>query len=171
MKTIHLAQLLLPVLLTTFSNAGVLGQAADQGATLRVEGEVSQPLTLHAADLAKMKRTQLRAKDHDEKEHTFSGFVIADILQQAGATMGGQLRGKNMNKYLLVKAKDGYQVVFSLAELDSTFTDRTILLADEEDGRPIPADKGPFRIVVPGEKKHARWTWGVTTFQVRSTKD
>jgi len=170
MKTKYWVNPLLVFLLIALCQTVTLGQGVQEG-TLRVEGEVSQPLTFQAADLAKLKRTEVKAKDHDEKEHSFSGYVIADILQQAGAAMGPQLRGKNMNKYLLVKAKDGYQVVFALAELDSGFTDRTILLADRQDGKPIPADKGPFRIIVPGEKKHARWTWGVTSFLVRSAKD
>ncbi|HZE86357.1 MAG TPA: molybdopterin-binding protein [Puia sp.] len=159
------------ICLATLPHSFVQGQSADPQATLRVEGEVSQPATLQASDLVKMRRTEVRARDHDEKEHIFSGFVVADILQQAGATMGVQLRGKNMNKYLLVRSKDGYRAVFSLAELDSSFSDRTILLADREDGHPLAADKGPFRIIVPGEKKHARWTWGVTTFIVKSAKE
>ncbi|HMH20334.1 MAG TPA: molybdopterin-dependent oxidoreductase [Puia sp.] len=159
------------IALVTLIHSVAVGQGATQPPTLRVEGEVSQPLTLQSSDLAKINRIQVRATDHDGKEHGFSGFAVADILQKAGATMGSQLRGKNMNKYLLVRSKDGYQTVFSLAELDSSFTDHLILLADQEDGHPLPADKGPFRIIVPGEKKHARWTWGVTTFIVRSAKE
>jgi DMSO/TMAO reductase YedYZ molybdopterin-dependent catalytic subunit len=155
-------------LLVAFVQFFVRAQTAPAPATLRVEGEVAQPLTLQVADLAAMKHTVVRAKDHDEKEHSFSGVAVAEILQRAGTPLGSQLRGKNMTKFLLIKAKDGYQTIFTLAELDSSFTDRPIILADQVDGVPLSADKGPFRIIVPGEKKHARWTWGVTTFIVKS---
>jgi DMSO/TMAO reductase YedYZ molybdopterin-dependent catalytic subunit len=163
-----LPRMAMPFLLVAFIQPFVMGQTAPGPATLRVEGEVSQPLTLQAADLAAMKHIQVRAKDHDGKEHSFSGIPLADILLRAGAPLGSQLRGKNMTKYLLIRAKDGYQVIFTLAELDSSFSDRPIILADQVDGTPLPADKGPSQIIAPGEKKHARWTWGVTTFIVKS---
>src|SRR6266566_3373111 len=140
--------------LSTLTHSFAFGQAGAQPqTTLRVEGEVSHPITIQATDLAKMKRVQALATDHDGKEHNFSGFSIASILELAGAPLGSQLRGKNMNKYLLVISRDGYRTVFSLAELDSSFTSHTILLADQTDGHPLPADKGPFQIIVPGEKK------------------
>jgi DMSO/TMAO reductase YedYZ molybdopterin-dependent catalytic subunit len=100
-------------------------------------------------------------------DHTYSGVPLADLLTKAGAPLGPQLKGKQMTTYVLVRARDGYQVVFALPELDSAFTDRVILLADQADGQPLPTDKGPYRLVVPGEKKHARWIWGVTEIIVK----
>ena len=47
------------------------------------------------------------------------------------------MKGKNLTKYILVTASDNYQVVFALAELDKAFTDRTIHLADQVDGKPL----------------------------------
>jgi len=37
--------------------------------------------------------------------------------------------------YVLAEAQDGYQVVFSLGELDPTFIDNEILLADTANGK------------------------------------
>jgi hypothetical protein len=42
-------------------------------------------------------------------------------------------------------------------ELAPSFTDRTILLADRRDGKPLSDREGPLQVIVPGEKKHARW--------------
>jgi len=58
-----------------------------------------------------------------------------------------------MAQYVVVEAADGYRATFALAELDPTFTDRVILLADRRDGKPLSAQSGPLQIVVPGEKK------------------
>ena len=66
--------------------------------------------------------------------------------------MGKQLRGKNLAKFLLVTATDGYQVVFSLAELDTSFNEKEVILADKMDNKPIPSNPGPFQLIVPGEK-------------------
>jgi hypothetical protein len=58
-----------------------------------------------------------------------------------------------------------------LAELDSTFTDKTVILAYSVDGKPLPQGVGPFRIVVPGDKKPARSSFQVMSFVVRYAKE
>lgn len=139
--------------------------------SVKVGGEVTTPLTLTAADLTAMPRTTATARDKQGVPHTFSGVAIADILNKAGVTTGRQLKGKNLAKYLLVTCADNYQVVFSLAELDSSFTDRVVILADQEEGKPLPAGIGPFRLIVPGEKKPARNCFQVTALSVRFAKE
>ena len=67
---------------------------------------------------------------------------------------------------VLVGATDGYRAAFSLAELEPELTDRVILLADTKDGQPLPSREGPFRIIVPGEKRPARWVRQVNTVTV-----
>lgn len=140
-------------------------------AAVKVSGEVATPLTLTAAGLAKMKRTTVTLNDRDGKVHQYTGASMQEILEKAGVTTGKQLRGRNLTKYLLAKCADGYEVLFSLAELDSSFTDRTVILADVLDGGPLPAGKGPFRLVVPGEKKPARSSFQVTELVIRFAKD
>ncbi len=140
-------------------------------AFIKIEGEVTQPLTLYASDLALMQRAEVRVADREGKETTYSGVPVTEILQKAGATLGCELRGENLSKYLLIRAADGYEVLFSLAELDSAFTDRVVILADRADDKPLPAGKGPFRIIVPGEKKPARCIFEVTTLVVGFAKE
>lgn len=138
---------------------------------VKVSGEVTKPLTLYADDLAKMKHSNATMKDRDGKEHSYKGVPVQEILETAGVTTGKQLKGENLTKYLLVKCADGYEVIFSLAELDSSFTDRTVILADELEGKPLPVDKGPFRLVVPGEKKPARSSFQVTEMVIRFARE
>ena len=145
--------------------------AQNNGAIIKVSGEVTKPLSLSVSNIAKMKHTTAILKDHDGKQHTYAGVAIQDILNVAGVTTGSQLRGKNLTKYLLVKCADGYQVVFSVAELDSSFSNRVVILADELEGNPLPVAKGPFRLIVPGEKKPARSSFQVTEFVVKHAKD
>jgi len=49
-----------------------------------------------------------------------------------------------MTTYVLVEAADDYHVVFSLAELDSSFQDSEVLVADTMDGALLAPDQGPF---------------------------
>lgn len=122
-----------------------------------VEGEVLTPLKLSMEDLSRMEQTEVRANDRDGKEHIFKGVRLSTILDMAGVTMGKELRGENLTKYILIKAVDGYEVIFSLPEVDPEFTDQTVLLAYMVDGNPLKKGVGPFRIIAPNDKKQARW--------------
>lgn len=95
---------------------------------------------------------------------------LYDVLQKAGVTLGATLRGQNLTKYVLAEAADGYHVVFALVELDKEFTDKQIILADKVDGAPLPATEGPYRIIVPDEKKAARSIRQLTALKVAFAK-
>ena len=169
-------KVLLFVLTACMLTSATRAQTATNGSavtpvTVKVTGEVLKPLTLSATDLASMPRTTAMARDKQGVEHSFSGVALADIFKEAGVTTGRQLRGENLAKYVLVTCADNYQVVFSLAELDSSFTDRVVILADQMEGKPLAPGVGPFRIVVPGEKKPARNCFQVTAIAIKFAKD
>jgi len=140
--------------------------ATDSTVLVQVTGEVSHPLALSAEDLAKLPRQAVRAKRHDGVESQFEGVSLVEILAKAGVPVRNELRGPALALYLVVEAADGYRAVFALSELDPAFTDRVILLADRRDGQPISTRDGPLQIVVPGEKKHARWVRQVIRLKI-----
>jgi DMSO/TMAO reductase YedYZ molybdopterin-dependent catalytic subunit len=142
-------------------------QVPSAKASLRISGEVERQLTLGAEDLAKLPRRSVRAKDHGGKEPEFEGSPLVAVLTLAGVKFGEDLRGKNLELYLVVEAADGYRAVFALPELDPAYTDKVILLADKRDGKSMDAREGPLRIVVPDEKRHARWVRQVTGLVVK----
>jgi DMSO/TMAO reductase YedYZ molybdopterin-dependent catalytic subunit len=144
--------------------AGPAGEAA--AARLKVAGEVAHPLDWTAADLAKLPRVTVTAKAHDGKDATYEGVAISAILEKAGLPAGKELRGKAVALYLVVEASDGYCAVFALPELDPAFTERTIILADRRDGRPLGPREGPLQVIVPGEKRHSRWVRQVVALRI-----
>ncbi len=153
------------IAITYLSNAQGVKEAS-----VKVTGEVITPLDIKLSDLSQYPQTNVTRKDRDGKDHTYSGVILSAILQKAGVTLGKELRGENLTKYVLVNASDGYQVTFALAEFDKDFTDRQIILADKIDGKPLlPAD-GPFRIIVQDEKKPARCIKQVTAIKVQFAK-
>ena len=154
---------------------GQASQTARAGATpvgvvLSVGGEVEHALKLTAADLGKLPRLTVHAKDHNGKETTFEGVELGEVLKLAGVKFGEQLRGKSLALFLVAEAADNYRAVFALPELDHAFTDRVILLADRRDGKPLAAAEGPLRIVVPDEKREARWVRQTTSLTIRSAQ-
>ena len=124
--------------------------------TLTVGGSVPQAQRLTAASLSKLPRVTVKAKDHSGKESTFEGVSLVEVLKLAGVQFGESLRGKRLQEFLVVEATDGYKAVFALPEIDPAFTDRVIIQADR-DGVRLTDKEGPWQVVVPGEKRQARW--------------
>jgi hypothetical protein len=91
-------------------------------------------------------------------------------LKSAGVKFGKGLSGKALGDYLLVEASDGYRAVFVLPELDAAFTDAIVLLADHRDGKPLGERDGAQRVIVPHEKRHARWVRGVIALRVERAR-
>ena len=141
--------------------------AAAGEVVFRLGGDIEQPQQWTLDDLATLPRREVRARDRDGAEATFAGVALVDLLRLAGVPLGDKLRGSNLALYLLVEAADGYRVVFALPELDPVFMDRMVLLADHRDGQPLAATEGPLRLVVPGEKRYARWVRQVRVGTIR----
>ena len=135
------------------------------GQEISVQNGSSATIQLKAADIAALPHQDTTIDDQG-KTVKFTGVPLKVVLEKAGVTFGESLRGKQLARCLIVEAADGYRVVFALPELDPGFTDRVILLADQADGHALDNKQGPFRVIVPGEKRPARWVRQVTALRV-----
>ncbi len=139
--------------------------ALDTKPFVEITGAVKQALRLSADDLAKMSRATVRTTTHGT-ETKYEGVWLHELLRQAGVPQGNNLRGKALTGYVLAEAQDGYQVVFSLAELDPSFVDNEVLVADAADGKPLTGAQGAFRLVVGKDKPAARSVRMLTKLEV-----
>src|SRR5882757_9236953 len=144
--------------------AGLL-PAQDVQPTVQVTGAVKQTLNLSAGDLANMPRASVRATSNG-METVYEGVWLHEVLKRAGVPQGSELRGKALSSYVLAEAQDGYQVVFSLGELDPGFIDNEILLADTANSKPLFGAQGRFRLFVPKDKPGARSVRMLTRLEV-----
>ncbi len=133
--------------------------------TLQVINTDGHTTTLTAAQIAALPHLTVTGSDHGTAA-TFEGVPLATLLGMAGVQLGDKLRGPRMTEVLLVEATDGYKVVFALAELNPAFASGEIILADKRDGKPLDTKEGPFRVVVPGDERPARWVRQVTTLKI-----
>ena len=122
---------------------------------LTIGGDVARPLSVTADELKAMPRTKVEIKE-EGRAVAYDGVLAGEILKRAGAPLGGELRGNAVASYVVASARDGYQAVFSLAELDPGFTANDIIVADTRDGKPLFAYQGPFRLVAPKDSRGAR---------------
>lgn len=134
---------------------------------LEIGGDVSHPQVFSEQEWKGMKHVTVTATNtHDKKVSTFSGVPLLDILQSAGVPTGEGLRGKALTTCVIITASDGYKVMFSLAELDTGIGARQVIIADSEEGKPLPSTAGPLRLIVPEDKRPARWVRMVKTVRV-----
>lgn len=146
--------------------AAVLAAGQDAAApAVRVTGAVKQPLTLTAEDLLQMPRSTVKTHSNG-METVYGGVRLHEILKKAGATLGTELRGKALSSYVLAHAQDGYQALFSLAELDPSFTESEVLLADTANGKPLFGAQGRFRLIAPKDRPGARSVRMLTQIEI-----
>jgi DMSO/TMAO reductase YedYZ molybdopterin-dependent catalytic subunit len=85
---------------------------------LSVGGNVPKPFTLSLDEFRKLPHQTIQVmNEHEKKQETYEGVPLADLLKQAGAPQGEQIRGALMTTYVIAEGSDGYRALFSLAEL------------------------------------------------------
>lgn len=122
---------------------------------LVAESGTSSSITLDS--LRRMPQVELKGQIHDGPELVFRGPALDAVLALAGAPRGRELRGPALRLVVVAEARDGYAVVYSLAELSPDLGARRGIVALEQDGQPLSEKDGPLRIVLEGEKRPARW--------------
>ncbi len=126
-------------------------------------------LVFTATEFAALPRTELKLPAQGEqKEHRFAGVSMRELLVRVGAPLGEKMRGTGLMTGVIVHCKDNYDVLFALAEFDESFSARTIILADQDDGEMLPPSAAPFRVVTPGDKRGARSCKQVTSIEIVS---
>ena len=140
--------------------------------SIAIDGAFVKAGTLDAAAIAALPHVSLIVdEEHGDAHVSYSGVRLAALLESAGAPVGSKVKGAPARSYVIVHAADGYAVVFSLAELDSTDAPCAPVLADRRNGMAIGAENGPFRMLVPCDHTQARWIREVTGFSIVTVPD
>jgi hypothetical protein len=143
----------------------LLGAALAQCQLLTIQTEGGKQTVLARADIESLPHVKVATRGA-ENSATFEGVALKAVLEKGGVQFGQSMRGKRLASCLLVEAADGYSAVIALPEIDPDFTDKQIVLAFLQDGKPLDAKAGPYRIVIPDEKRMARWVRQVTTLKI-----
>ena len=131
---------------------------AQQQHNLRVSGSGIQSIEIRSRDVAHLPRTSVEVSEsHSGEKEIYEGVLLCDLLAKACLKLGEGLRGPELAKYVVAEASDGYAALYSIAEIDPSISNNRILLADTMNGNLLDTKQGPFRIVVPNDKRPARW--------------
>jgi hypothetical protein len=143
----------------------VLHVHAVHGQQLTVQADAGKQVVLSRSDIESLAHIQVTAGTPADPA-VFEGVTLRSVLEKAGVGFGESFKGKRLASCLIVQAADGYRVVIALPELDPAFTDKKVLLVFLRNGKPLDEKEGPYRVVIPDEKRMARWVRQVTTLTI-----
>jgi DMSO/TMAO reductase YedYZ molybdopterin-dependent catalytic subunit len=138
---------------------------------LRLVPLTGAALVLGASDLERLPRQTVRVAypagtNHQTSQAEISGFPLRALLDRLGVPAGHDIRGDALQLYVVAEGADGYRAVLALAELDPSFRDSPVLVADRRDGQPLAGTEGPLRLIVVSDKRPARWVRQVVRISV-----
>lgn len=144
-----------PMSATTKTALATAALAGPAGVTITLRDGSKKLVT--PADLQAMPRETIDVVNmHTKQTNRYTGVLLSHLLTQAGALGKHAMAGVELRYYYVACAADGYRVTFSLGEVDPDTHANQILVADTQDGQPLPAKFGPLMLVVPGDKNNER---------------
>jgi len=120
------------------------------------------------AELARLARKSVKVTGPDKQLAEYEGTELAELLQHLGVVLGKELRGPRIANYLLFEADDGYRVVLAIAEVDPATTDKVVLLSNRKNRAALPDKEGPWRLVIPDDKRPVRWIRMIKRISIQS---
>jgi hypothetical protein len=130
--------------------------------TLQIAGDLPRTGTLTQKELEQLGPTTAHWKEHGA-DHDVVGVPLDKVLAHFGFEPGPM--GKDTPKsekrrgwkmVVVASAPDGFQAVFSCAELTESMGPSRVLVVWSVDGKPLPEDTGPFRLVALTDQEPSR---------------
>ncbi len=142
-------------------------QASPAGFT--VSGEVERPLRWELATLRDLPDTGVVLRSRDPADSlACRGVRLWDLLARSGIQADSARKNDRLRRVVVLTARDGYSVTFSVGELDPSVGAATALLLLSCRGAPLAEERGPVELVVPGDRRRARWIYAVNDISVRA---
>ena len=137
---------------------------AESPTPFQVAGAVAKPRTWTAAQLPKELPTAVQTISYTRKgaAHTAHAVPLWAVVQSEQPQINPQIKRHLLQFVASVRGRDGYTVDFTLGEISPDFGADPVWVAWDEDGKPLPEDDGPVELLVPGDKRAARWVHGVS---------
>lgn len=136
---------------------------AQDATTVTLTAPGSQPVMLTPGTLATMPMHEqdISFESHGGEKGHYKGVLLWDILT-ANSVVEDDIKSSLRNTVLVV-ARDGHQVAFSIGDLAPDFGNDPVMLAVQQDGKAL--DQG-LRVVVPGDRRGARNIRDVTRIEL-----
>jgi hypothetical protein len=139
--------------------------AAPDPVVLRMPGQPDKALASDA--LLGRGSMDVRLEDVQGNVTVYHGTPLLEVLEKNGLevrTMAGER--KSAAAVVLVRARDGYTVAFSVGELRNSRANPKVFLVAETASGPLPENEGPVRAVTYGDP--VRSPYGLASIELRT---
>lgn len=144
-------------LATTFLLLAAGVSPAQEAAILNVVGARGKTVTLTITELKELLPRTIEVTDpHTNEKEAYQAVPLSKVLAIADVPFGTLLKGASLAATVRAEARDGYRVAFSLVELDQSISCAGVYVAFERGGQPLSQAMGPFRLLVPTDRRGAR---------------
>lgn len=135
---------------------------------LRVPGAPDRPID--TASILGRQQRDVRLETAHGDITVYHGVPLLDLLEKNGLdlkTMAGER--KSAGQVVLVTARDGYTVVFSVGELRANRSNPRVFLVAESSAGALPENEGPVRLIVYGDA--VRSAYGLARIELKVLAD
>jgi molybdate transport system substrate-binding protein len=152
---------------SVLNQAGFITSAPAGGysPSFTVTGLVTTPTTFTVADLQKLPATTIKVTKRTDVKvlgtDTYTGVLLNTVIQQTVPISNTSFKNDPLNMFATVHATDNYAVTVGFAEILPTFGHQQIILAYEEDGKPLAKSDGAVELIVPGDTLAGRDVYNV----------
>jgi hypothetical protein len=133
--------------------------------TLKMPGQPDRAISRES--LLGRDERDVRLEDVDGNVTIYHGMALLEVLETNGLdlkTMAGER--KSAASVVVVTARDGYTVVFSVGELRANRANPKVFLVSETAMEPLPENEGPVRLIVHGDP--VRSSYGLATIELKN---
>ena len=138
---------------------------AAPASALTLQGLSGPPHSVTAEEFAKAPHSTITFTRRGET-HSFEGVEMLELFRLVGGPWGETLTGKDLRDVALAISGDGYEVAYSIGEIDPGTAHGHVIVADKEDGKPLGARAGPYQVVVEADDRPARSARMVETLKL-----
>ncbi len=143
---------------------------------IHIAGSGAKPSDWGVKQIRQKLAGEIKPVEYNSKgaKRVFDCVPLASVLKAAGVdtdfamngAAGPKLKNPQMRMAVMVRGRDGYGAVFSLAELLPMVGHRDVWLALDMDGKPLADADGPTRLIVPDDQMPARGVHQVASIDV-----
>lgn len=154
------------------SSTGMAAESSSPITTaVTVAGSVAQPLSLSVADLKRYPAHEIdyapgrggEQKSSGEPARRYTECLLRDVLASAKPI---ENKPRELRKsYVVAAASDGYEVIFSWAELFVSPVGDSVYVVYARDGAPLSDDEGRIALIVITDMRpirHVKWLQALT---------
>ena len=135
---------------------------------ISISGAVKTSAQLTQADLQKLpaQNVDVSFETARGQEHgAYKGVLLLTLLDRA-VVIDGPEKSAHLRHTILVSGRDGYTIALSMGEIDPKFEGKTVIVAYEKDGRPLPPSEG-VRLIVPLDHHGGRAVRDISRIEIQ----